>query len=419
MNKIEKKINILLDKGSRVFKLDLHYFAKGSFWLTSKQIISIIFGFLLSLIYARFLSKLVFGQYSFVFAIVAFFEGFANPGLGTAITRAVAQKRDIILKYAPNKTFIWAFISVLPFWSLGFYYFLKNPADFTLGWIFILCGLFFIPIWSFRFWDSFLIGQKNFRLLFIFNLIVSGLNFIFMGLTAIFFAQTLLLIIVNLCLFLFINISLHYYLVSKIPKKNIAIKKSDLTFSKKLTDIRIINTVVVFADKIIIGKFLGFEAVAIYTFAQLFPEQIKAFLKNFYVLSLPKFSQSKNIYNKKGLITKLVQFMLLSLSMALVYIFLAPLIFPFFFPKYHEAIIFSQVLSLSLISLPMIIIVALLEAKTDTTGLRWLYYPTYFVQLFLLFILTIKFGLWGVVWAIIIGRILSLLVSLVILKKRF
>lgn len=413
---MKKTVNRLLEKGSQIIGIDLPYFVKGSFWLTSIQAASVLSGFLLSLVYARFLPKVIFGQYAFVFSFVAIFSGLAYPGMDTAVVRAVAQSRDQIVKQASLKVLPWVLIAALPFLGLSGYYALKPEPDFVLILAFFSCFIFSLPIWSLRFYESFLVAKNRFKLLFTISLVTNVLTALTMASVAVVFTHTLPLVIASLTLNALLAI-----IFSQIVFRELNLKKpqkQDFSYARSLNDIRIFNYLAVFADKIIIGKFLGFEAVAIYTFAQLFPEQIKGFLKHFYTLSLPKLSRLNLQNKKKKFYTKLGQFFVLSLFLAGAYAFLAPFIFKFVFPQYLESVTYSQVLSLSLVSLPALIITAFFESQTDTTSLRWQIYPTYSLQISLLFILTLKFGLWGTVAAVIFGRLFSLASGLFLLARK-
>src|SRR3989344_3907894 len=55
---------------SNLVGLDLPYFFKGGFWLTSSMILSTIGGILLSSLFARLWPKDVYGQFSFLMSAV-------------------------------------------------------------------------------------------------------------------------------------------------------------------------------------------------------------------------------------------------------------------------------------------------------------------------------------------------------------
>lgn len=410
---MRKKIDAFLSQLSNLAGIDLHYFAKGSFWFTANQALYGITGFILSLLYSRFIPKLIFGQYSYILSFVAFFSGLALPGMNTTVVRAVAQGRDRIFESASQKTLPWAILASLPLVIIAGYYFLKPTHDPLLSLALLICALLTIPLWSFRFYDSFLIGKTKFKSLFTVLSLLKIINLAFMSLVIIFSSNLIPLLITSLAVEATFNVGVSLYLYKEMKGKKA--EKADFDFAKQLNDIRIFNNFSVFADKIIIAKLLGFEAVAIYTFAQLFPEQIKSFLKNFYILSLPKLSQINIREKKEKLLTKLFQFFVLSLGLTLLYIILSPVFFRIFFPQYLESVRYSQVLSLSLISLPGLIITALFESQANTKKLRWQIYPSYSLQLLLLVILTLNFGLWGTVFAIVLARISYLILSVLLL----
>lgn len=406
-------INPVLDKGSKWLGLDLHYFIKGSFWLTGIQIISIISGFILSLLYARFLPKLTFGQYTYILSFISFFGSFAHPGMQTAVIRAVAQGRERILQVATKITLKWAALAALPLLGLSGYYFVKPASDLTLGLAFLICFLFAIPYWSFRFYDSYFIGKQKFNSLFSLTLLSGLISLAAISITLLFTNNILILIIAGFGSSSFSNIFFTIFTFSQTkPKSPI---RSDLAFARNLNDVQIFIQLASFADKIIIAKLLGFEAVAIYTFAQLVPEQLKSFLKNFYTLSLPKLSklsltEKKVFLQKFGQLTLFTGFLIL-----LSIIFISP-IFKLFFPTYTESVRYAQILSLSILATPALVIKAMFEANAMISLLRWQTYPAYGLQILLLIFLTMKFHLIGAVWGIVISRSVFILTSLVLLR---
>jgi len=69
---------------------DNYFLTQGSY-LSIGHVISIICGFLLSIAFARFLPKEIYGQYRYILSVVAILAIFTLPGLKTAITQAVAR----------------------------------------------------------------------------------------------------------------------------------------------------------------------------------------------------------------------------------------------------------------------------------------------------------------------------------------
>jgi len=413
---MKKKINSLLDYGSRILEVDLHYFAKGSFWLTANQAVSAIIGFLLSLVYARFLPKVVYGQYVYVFSFIYFFGNFAYPGMSTAVIRAVAQGREQIIKGASKKTLPWALISAIPFLGLAGFYLSKTPPDLKLFKTFLVCFFLTIPYWSFRFFNDYFIGARKFKQFFTISTISQIIRFAFIGIAVLSFSSIFYLVVIALAA----NTVLHF-IFSQWTRRQLkpsGLMEKDFAYAKGLNDIRIFANLTQFLDKVIVAKLLGFEAVAVYSFAQIIPEQIKVLLKNFSILALPKLSQSNIIKKKKKFYQKLLQFTFFTSFLILVYLLLAPLIFRFAFPKYIEAVLPSQILAISLITTPSLIISAFFESQADTRSLRLKIYPTSLIHLLLMTFLTLRFGLIGTIAALVLSRFFSAVLNILLLLTK-
>jgi O-antigen/teichoic acid export membrane protein len=222
------------------------------------------------------------------------------------------------------------------------------------------------------------------------------------------------LVIVIFGLNTFFNIFFSYLVYKKINKKRA--RKSDFNYTYKINPIVIVASLVFFADKLILAKFLGFEALAIYSFALLIPEKVKGVMKNFYTLSLVKFSQRKSNYYKKYFYLKFSKIFFINLALVFIVMILIKPIFNIFFPTYLDSILPAQILTLSLISVPALVIHALFESKTDVKALKIKTYLTYLLQIILVVILTLKFGVIGTAFAITISRIFSLLLSIYLLN---
>lgn len=408
------RLKTILDSGSRFFGLDLHYFASGSFWLLNIQIVSVISGFFLSLLYARFLPKLIFGQYSYVLAFVAFFGSLALPGMETAVTRAVAQGRKTVLSMATKKTLPWAVASAFPFIIISLFYALKSPSDTTLAKIFLVCFFLTIPLWSLRFYEAYFVGEKKFKQFFVVTTISNILSFVAIIVVIFTKPQTLFLVVIPLLISVTFSFTVNQ-LIS--PKKKSSFTATDYKYAKKLNVLRIVTYMGLAADKIIITKLLGFEALAIYSFAQLLPEQLKSLFKNFQVLSLPKLSQTDLSGMDRKFYRQLSHLFLLAFAIVAIYISMAPWIFKLFFPPYHEAIGLTQIYALSLLTAPTLIITTLFEVKSEIPALKWQIYSHYLLRILLIIILTSQFKLLGTVWAVTLSRFFLLFSSLLLMRK--
>ena len=104
-----KKFSALLVHRTESFiKTDLVYFLKGGFWINSNYIINSFFFLILSILFANFVSKDIFGIYKYIISITAIAGVFSLTGMNVAVMRAVAQGFDGIFKKSLIEQFKWS-----------------------------------------------------------------------------------------------------------------------------------------------------------------------------------------------------------------------------------------------------------------------------------------------------------------------
>jgi O-antigen/teichoic acid export membrane protein len=404
-----------LEIGGGWLKVDLKYFVKGSSWLLAQQTTGAVFGFLLSLIYSRFLPKQTFGQYNFVFSFIAIFGGFANPGMFTAAVRAVAQGREQIIRIASWRTFRWAILSAIPLGLIGIYYLLKTSPDWSLAQAFFLAAVLAVPYWTFNFHNAYFIGTNQLKRMFICSLFSTMVFFAAMSYVSIFSLSVVNMVLASLgsntLTFLIINRKIF----RQLPQKKAL--KADLHYASKLNDVRIFAALIAFSDKIILGKLIGFEAIAIYSFSQIMPEQIKMTLKNIAVLALPKLSQTTIKGRKRRFYFNLVGYFIFCSVIAILYVLLAPTLFSLFFPTYGESVPLTRITAVTIATAPVLIVSSLFESQATIGLIRLFIYSSYAFQAVTFFVFTLIWGLMGSVLALSLTSVFSFLIALIILEK--
>ena len=410
----KQKIYNLLRWSQKYTKIDMLYLAKGWFWTVLSQTILTIATFFLSLVFANFLDPNTYGNYKYIISLTGLLAIFALPGLGTALSQATARGFE--------GTFYSGFKERLKFASIGstlalilaLYYSFKGNFNLALP---LLISAFFLPLWQASgLYKALLGGRKLFKF-----------QTEYFSLTTVIYALSMaitLLITKNLfwlvAIYFLSNTFSNFFFYLKTKKKFKPNKKEDketIRYGKHLSLISIIGTIASQLDRILIFHYLGAAQVAIYSFAIALPEQIRGLLKNTQTLILPKFAPKPVEEIKKGLPRKLVIFFLISLFTVFFYIILAPPIYKIFFPKYPQSIKYSQVFALSILATPSTLIGTLFKAKAAK---RKIYYVTLFssfTRIILMFLLVLKFGLWGIVWGMVAARILTFLFSLWLAKK--
>jgi O-antigen/teichoic acid export membrane protein len=188
-------------------------------------------------------------------------------------------------------------------------------------------------------------------------------------------------------------------------------------YGVQLTGIGLISAVTSQLDKVVLFHFLGPAQLAIYAFATALPEQLRNVLKNILPLALTRFSQRSAADIRSSIFKKAFILMGATAVMALAYIVMAPYIYELFFPAYMEAVRPSQLFALSLLFVPTFLYTAALQSQRAKKLLLANDVFASTLQIALLFGLVPFYGLWGAIWARLIGRYTSLIVASLLIKR--
>lgn len=408
--------NILL-KTQKYLKIDVLYFAKGGFWLSMRHIINIITTLLQTILFANILPEATFGNFKYIITLANTFGFTFLTGMNTAVVQAVAQGNKSILKQSFLLQIKWSLVySIACFISAGYYFFQNNT-------IFAIClsiiGLFNPIINASNTFMAYLIGEKNFKKLFQLSSLIS-IGTCIPPIIAILFTHNLIFLVT----IYFTSSALIYFIFyKKIERQSLVFENTNndqneslksLRYGNHLSVINIFSVLAAQADKIIVFHYLGAQKMALYMIATAFVEQSKGLLKIFSTVALPKFSQNTITQSRKTFFRKIAILSSLVLGMILIYILVTPFIFPIFFPKYIEAVHYSQVYSLLLFAYALSIpLLSLLQAKAKIRSLYTYTILSSCIQITLVFILLKIYGIWGAIIGKIIGEYInSILIGL-------
>ncbi|MCB9814262.1 oligosaccharide flippase family protein [Candidatus Nomurabacteria bacterium] len=398
------------------FKVDAHYFLKGGFWLTAGQATSILFGLITTVLFAHYLSESDYGIYKYLTGLAAILASFSLTGLGQAILQASAKKiygfyrKTMVISFKYNLTV--ALFSL----ATAFYYWFNENMVLALGCLMI--GILQPFINTFQFIPTYLLGRKQFKETTILQtvkmLIVSVVSIVTLFYTnniiVLFFAYLFISLITNLVSHLVYN-----------PKKEEIqeeIFAKYLNYAKHTSLRNIISVLVQKADTVIIFTQLGAVELAVYSIATVVPEQIKGSLKNLSNLLLPKYAAHSNLEQlKKSVPKRSLQLFVLLLLITIIYLIVAPYLYQFIFPKYPDAIFYSQISALSLPAFILFIPFNILQAQLQE---KVLYKLTLYSSLFQIIVVAVGilyFGLLGAIIARIGYRIFYMVIVYFYLYK--
>lgn len=394
MTKLQGSALKLLRWSERFFKTDMVYLGRGGFWLSIGQIVSIGSSFLLSIAFANFLPKEVYGNYKFILSATSILGGFSLSGMGQAVIQGVAQKKDGVLKDAINESLRWSIITVAMAGAIFIYYWLNDNQ--VLSWAILITGLATPIINSYGLYGAFLSGRREFKVNSTLAMISQVLGVSVLIITAMFFHNALYLVLANFAVNTSVAIGFYFY-VLRTYKPNPISDHSLVTYGKHISLINFLGTIASQLDKILIFHYLGAIQLAIYAFATAIPEQIRGSYKNLFNLALPKYS-AKEGQLKSSIVDKTLRLTIMTVSVVLVYMILAPFIYKLFFPKYIESIVYSQWYILGLVTIPgLTLFNTYFQVKKETRILYQINIIGNLSMIILSYWLVKNYGLWGAV----------------------
>lgn len=396
-------------------QIDMMYFTKGSFWIVVGDSISAVASVLLSIAFANLLPKETFGVYRYVLSLAAVLAFPTLAGINTSLVQAIARGYEGSFIKGLKTKMKWGILGAVFSIILAAYYFFHGHYELTI--CFLIAGCFLPFMDSFLLSQSFWGGKKDFKTQNIFQVLIQ-IAAVMIAIAVLFITKNILWIVLTyFASYTFLRL---LFLVITIKKANLNNKEDPQTipYGKHLTLMGVITVIVNQLDKIMLWHFLGPVAVAVYSFAILMPDNARTFLKDMEILILPKFSQRNKEDLRKNLPHKLKIIFPILVLLTVIYIFLAPWVFKIFFPKYMDALVYSQIYSLCIIFMTIQIPVA--SALTSQMEKKKLYiFRTIspLLQAAFLIMLLPWLGIWGAITGILISQILSFWVLMILFKR--
>lgn len=421
----------LIKKGVQPFErflgTDVEYLARGGFWLFLGSSAGAFVAFLLSVAYAHFIPKEVYGSYRYIITVFNMAGIFALSGIALAITRAAARGFDRTL-IRGAKTMILSSTGVAAVGIILAGYFFSR-GETALGWGFLVASPFVPFFEGLGNWRGYLDGKKEFRKKTEFNIISHAVYGFLMAaaigaILFLDFSQIASIALLAGTYFaahaatntLFFLKTMH--LMPKVARE----EPGAIRYGIHLSLSGIPSTIATYLDGILLFHFLGPAPLAVYSFAIALPEQLKAVFNQIGTTTIPKLSQHTENrasleHLKKTLAAKALKATLPVAVLVIAYIFAAPFLYRILFPLYVESIRFSQIFALSLLMFPFTIFRTALKTEGNVKKIYLYTVSAPLIQILILFLLIPQFGLWGAVWGRVIGRVLDMLFGFILFQR--
>lgn len=382
----------------RLLKVDLRYILHGGSFLMLGQILAGISGMLLTITLAHYLEQSEYGQYSYIFSIAGIVAAFTLSGIDTVVTQSVARGHDRAIIDGFKTKMSWGIpVGIISLLCGGYYYYNDNHL---LGASFAVIGISTPIIYACSLYAAYFNGKKQFKRIGIDNAFKNVAISAGMIATAYFTRDALSVVIA----FFLINTAIsviRYGLLASTIRDTEGPQDNSIRFGKHLSIMDAFSVIATHIDKIIIFQLLGAAPLAIYTLALAPVKQLQGISKVIRTLILPKLSNMDITEIRRTLPHKFNVFLVVSALIATLYCLAAPFIFSLLLPKYSEAVIYSQVLSLSLLFMPFMLQTQTLVTLHRKRDLYLLHVTKPLIRAVLLIVCVPTMGIWGAVTALI------------------
>lgn len=411
-------IDSLLTILSKKLKIDLHYYAKGGFWLSLMQAITVLGSLIVSVVLANMLDEAEYGVYRYIIGIGILLTSFSLTGMGQSIFQTASKGYSGFYTLGLRKSLIYS-VGITITGIIGtIYYYFQNNIELAIGCL--LIALFQPLLNTFQQIFPFLQGEQKF----LESTILQGVKTVIVTVvtvaTVLITKDAIWLVLVYLLLHTSTNFLVHLFFR---PKKDLPVEEEVRTrymnYAWNSSVRGIIGNIAFRIDSIIVFQQLGAVELAIYTIANIVPEHIKGSFKNVVTLLVPKYALHENIESiKKSIAKRSLQLFLLTAVITFLYILLSPYLYTLLFPKYPDAILLSQLVALSFPAMLALIPVSALQAHTEEKKLTSVNTQSSVLMIFFTILLTITHGLYGAIIARVISRYINLVLSYYHFYKR-
>jgi O-antigen/teichoic acid export membrane protein len=404
----------LLRWSEKYTKTDMVYFAENSFWINANTIIVTIFSFILSILFARFVSKEVYGTYQFLLSISSILTALTLTGMNSAVGNAVARGFEKVFSDSIKIQLRFAILPFLASMVLSIYYLLQDNLVLSLGAVAI--GLIMPLTNTFNTWGAYMTGKKAFKPIFFYTQIVNLFYFGTMLVPIFWLPQALPLVLVNIVFGLLANFIIYLQVNKKYPPNNQG-EEGALKYGKLLSLSNILPIAVFHIDNIVVFHFLGAVELAIYSFASNIPDRFMSLLRPVPTIAFPKFAEMGESGVGRVLLQKLYRFLLAAVIAGLIYILAAPYIFHYLFPQYQDSLLFSQVyVAVSALSVvTSLSTTALFATRSPKIYITNVVNPLVGISTVILG--GYFFGMWGVIGSRVISNAFNLVTTTYFIKR--
>lgn len=329
--KTKHKIYTISHKIGNKVGIDLPFFIENGFWTFTNQLVNLVIGFGLYIIFANYLTKEIFGQYNLVLSFIGMFAFLSLPGLNVAIAHSVANGMQKTYIKAVKLSIKWSLLGSLSLLIVAIWYLYNSDYELTIS--ISLAALFYPIMQAFSRWQAFFIGLAAFDKIAKYTIIQNIISFLVYGIVVYFFPHTVLYIIAAYIILTSV-FNLLWHSKVKMQVNDTPVDADCIPYGKFMTKASLLNMLILHFDKIIVG-FLNIETLAVYAISLKLIDSFKTLIKSVLAISFPKFvNQNVSLKTKH-----IILLMLIGLLISLVLFSISKYIIVLFFGvKYAESV---------------------------------------------------------------------------------
>lgn len=396
----------LLRKSERYTKTDMVYLASGGLWSLLGTVLSWSISLATVLAFANLIPKETYGTYQYILSIADLFGISILAGIDTALARSVARGSEGSLYQAIRTKIRWGLLGAVASFGLGTYYMVAGNT--VLGWGFYIVAIA-VPFWeTFGLYVTYLQGKKRFDLT---NLYDIGAQFVAAAILipVLFFSHNVLVILaIYFAAWGFARLGFFYLTVKQFPP-NAEQDPDMIPYGKHLTLMAAANSISSNVDTLLLWHILGPVSVAIYVFSQTLPVRAAGVIKIVNRIAFPKMATVDHETQKRSLLPKVLSLTVLAAIGALCYVFAAPYIFKFFFPKYLSAVVYTQFAAGLIILQPFTLFSTSLSAQAKKQPLYIYNFGIPLVRIAFFLLLIPPFHIAGAIAALLLTKVVDAL----------
>ncbi len=415
MPSLDNSVKKLLEKSGGLFRLDMIYLIKGSFWTTLSFIAGTLASIVTMIAFGNLLPREAYGIYNYLLSLGASLTFLTFTGLGQAVMRSVARGYESVVPAALKIYLKCNLAAVACILIAALYYGIKGNMLFSVS-LLMLAAAYPIAE-AYHLYKQVLTGRRQFELLTKISSITSLVGALATLTTLYFTDRVLILIAVYTATSLIPNIIAYNFVEKKLTKglpeegEMNELKRTAFHF----TAAGVVGVIASHIDKIVLFQAAGPVALAVYGFASAGPDKLSSLIKNWLSIALPKLTRRSLEQIEEILYLRIAFLLLTGTMLALIYFFIAPVFFKLFLPKYLDAVIYSQVLTWSLVATPVTVYLGSIFSSQNMLRATYaLSLGNHFLRITLFVILGWYWQIWGLVFASIIYSLLHAIYGIII-----